>query len=144
MNELLARVQSLRAQAVETAAAGGEIGSVSDAELVELLSVAGQVQRLLDGVLTEAIGEIDARSDSPAREERLTTRFGCSDVPELIERTTRCSRSTATRYRRAAKATRPETSIVSGELLPAPLPATRAALLAGDIGLDGVLAVAAP
>lgn len=144
MNELLEGLRSLRDQAVEVSRGIDAVGALADADLVEMLTVAGHVQRLLDAVVVEAVGEVEARSDSTVTQERMTARLGCRDVPELVERTTRCSRSTADRYRRAAKAIRRETSIVTGEILPSPLPATREALLGGELGLDGLLAVAGP
>jgi hypothetical protein len=144
MKELVDGLRTLRDQTVEVSRGIDAVGGLADADLVELLTVAGDVQRLLDAVVIETVGEVEARSDSAVTEERMTARLGCRDVPELVERTTRCSRSTAGRYRRAAKATRRATSIVTGEILPAPLPAARDALLGGELGLDGLLAVAGP
>ena len=63
-------------------------------ELVHLLSTAGRVGRRLDAVLIETVGEIETRSSSGDRDDRMTTRFGCHDVSELVERATLCSRST--------------------------------------------------
>jgi len=118
--------------------------SLTDADLVALLRHASHVQRLLDGILIESVGEIDARSSMAAREERLTSKLGCHDVAELIERVTRLSRPTASRYRKAARSVRREASVTTGELLDPSLPALRAAMIDAVVGVDGVLAVAGP
>ncbi|MDO8381888.1 MAG: DUF222 domain-containing protein, partial [Microbacterium sp.] len=88
--------------------------------------------------------EVTARSESAVREERLTSRLGCRSVSELVQRTTRLGPHTVGRLERAARATRQGRSVFSGEHEPAALPAMRAALLDGEVGLDGVLAVAEP
>ena len=81
---------------------------------------------------------------SRATDERLTTRLGCHNLNELIQRLTRCSAQTAARLERAQRAVAPTWDMITGEERPARLPALRAALLEGHIGADGVLAVAGP
>ena len=116
----------------------------SDTDVVDTLTVAGRVLRRVEGVLIEAVGEVAKRSETGDVEARLTTRFDSHNVSELVQRATLVGPQTAGRLQRAARAVRHETSLVSGEQLPAPFPAMRDALLRGDVGVDGVLAVAAP
>ena len=69
--------------------------------------------------------------------------MGCHDVSELVQRLTRLAPASASRLQRAAKAVAIPESIL-GEPLPPVLPAMRAALVDGEVGLDGLLAVAGP
>jgi len=119
------------------------LDTVGDADAVEILAVGGRLLRLVEGLLIESVSEVMSRSESGDRDGRLSTRFGCHDVSELVQRTTRVSAQTASRLQRSTRATRCETSLVSGEKLSAALPAIRDALLDGVVGVDGVLAVSA-
>jgi hypothetical protein len=118
--------------------------AAGDDELLEAIARAGDVARAVDAFLVEAVGEIAERSRSAVREERLTTRAGCRNVTELVQRLTRCAPGTATRLERAAQATAPVWDPVTGDRRPARLPAMREVLLDGEMGVDGVLAVAGP
>ena len=69
--------------------------------------------------------------------------MGCHDVSELVQRLTRLAPASAARLHRAAKSVAVPESIL-GEPLPPVLPAMRAALVDGEVGLDGLLAVAGP
>ncbi|MFG6444459.1 DUF222 domain-containing protein [Microbacterium sp. P07] len=72
----------------------------------------------------------------------MTTTYGCRSVRELVERTTRFSSRRAGELIAAGRAVRRTTSLASGEVLPAAFPALREALVAGCVGVDGVIAVA--
>ena len=115
----------------------------SDADVADVLALAGEAVRLLDALLIEAAGEVVRRSSHPERDTRLTTRMGCHDVSELLQRLTRCAPASVARFQRAVHVVRVDRSL-SGEDLPARLPAMREALIDGAVGLDGLLAVAAP
>ncbi|SBS70928.1 HNH endonuclease signature motif containing protein [uncultured Microbacterium sp.] len=146
MQALLAHLTDIIGQTreqVRTGLADGEILCASDEDLVHALSLAGELQRLTDAVLIEAVGEIDRRSIAADRDLRLTSRFGCHDVVELVQRATLVGPATAARLRRAADDVRVGVSLAQ-EPMPAPLPAMRAALLEGAVGIDGVLAVGDP
>ena len=95
----------------------------------------------MESVAIDVVGEVVKRSETGDVDARLTSRFGAHNVSELVQRATRVGPQTAGRWQRAAKAVRQEPSLVSGELLPAPFPAMREALVAGDVGVDGLLAV---
>ena len=105
--------------------------------------LAGELARLADALLIESTGEIVRRSQSVERDLRLTSRMGCHDVSELVQRLTRLAPASAARLQRAAKSVTVDESM-SGEALPPILPAMRAALTDGEVGLDGLLAVAGP
>ena len=55
-----------------------------------------------------------------------------------------CSRSSVSRLRRASAAVQREVSLTTGELLEPALPAMRAAMVEGLVGVDGLVAVAGP
>jgi hypothetical protein len=122
---------------------GGAIRGASESALLDFMVLAGELGRLHDAILIESIGEVARRSDTPERDLRLTTRMGCHDVSELVQRLTRLAPASASRLQRAAQAVTIPESIL-GEALPPVLPAMRAALIDGEVGLDGLLAVAGP
>jgi hypothetical protein len=62
----------------------------------------------------------------------------------MVQRTTRVSKQGATDVVKAARAVLQPTALTTGEVLPAHLPAMRHALVAGEVGIDGVVAVADP
>lgn len=146
MHQLLQRleaVESLVGELVRDEVAGGAIRALSDGDLVAALSTAGHILRLAEAALVELAGEVATRSSTAFADERLTTRLGCHNVSELIQRTTLVAPSTASRLARAASAVRVDTSL-AGDPLGAPMPAVREALLDGAVGVDGVLAITGP
>lgn len=147
MNEQLAQGLSDTVDTVRGLVAGITEGDSllagSDAALVDTAALAGDLHRLAEALLIEATGEIARRSSHPDRAERLSTRMGCHNPNELLQRLTRQAPATVTRWMKAAAATGMGQSL-TGESLPAQFPATRQALLAGEVGLDGVLAIAGP
>ncbi len=68
---------------------GGAIRGASDSELLDVMVLAGELGRLQEAILIEATGEVARRSETPERDLRLTTRMGCHDVSELVQRLTR-------------------------------------------------------
>ena len=82
----------------------GMIRRAADSELLDAMVLAGELARLADALLIESTGEIARRSESPDRDLRLTTRMGCHDVSELVQRLTRLAPASAARLQRAAKA----------------------------------------
>ncbi len=117
---------------------------VDDERLLTLLALAARVQRRVDAVLIDAVGEIAERSSTGDVAERMTSRFGCHDVNELVQRTTLLAPASAARLFRASKAVCGERALVSCERLEPKLPSLRAALQCGGVGVDGVLAIATP
>lgn len=121
----------------------GAIRRASDASLIDGMTLTGEALRLLEALLVESAGEVVRRSRMPERHLRLTTRMGCHDVNELLQRLTRLAPASAAGLQRGAKAVLVEQRL-DGQALPARLPAMREALIDGEVGLDGLLAVAGP
>src|SRR5688572_18906064 len=122
---------------------GGGLRGASDGELLEVMVLTGELGRLHDAILIEATGAVVRRSETPERDLRLTTRMGCHDVSELVQRLTRVAPGSAARLQRAARAV-PIPESILGEPLPPVPPGMRQALIDGEVGLDGLLAVAGP
>ena len=147
MEDLLDRLETLDAMMAEVVAEtliGRALRTADETALVHLISLTGRIGRRLESVLIESVGEIETRSSSGDRADRMTTRLGCHDVPELVERATLCSRSSVSRLRRASAAVHREVSITTGEMLEPALPAMREAMCASLVGVDGLVAVAGP
>lgn len=140
LRDLAGRVDAVIAEVLATDA----VGTAEDDALLEALALTGRIERRTESVLVELAGEVAARSASPDRDARLTSRAGCHDVSELLQRTTRVAPQTATKWQRAARAVRGRIAPSSGEVLPPFLPALRYAMADGDVGVDGILAVSAP
>lgn len=122
--------------------AEGALRSAADDDVLAVMDAAAAVIRRAEALVAEAAGEVQARSASSVRAERMSTRYGCGNPRELVQRVTRTSGRTAGDYARAGAATATRRAL-TGEVLPAAYPALRAALAAGAIGVDGVTAVSA-
>lgn len=140
-------LQHLRAGVARVVADAAEERAVEradEAELAGQLTVVAELGRLVEALLIDVVGEVMRRSENPFRDERMTSHFGCHDVSELLQTLTRQEPRTVARLQRAAKAVRPEVAEMTGELLEAPFPSVRDAMLDGVIGVDGILAITAP
>ncbi|MGX1701684.1 DUF222 domain-containing protein [Microbacterium sp. NPDC055357] len=147
MNPLLAQLDSLDALASEMLERHSDddgLRRASDEQVLLVLSAAARVQRRLDALLIEAGDEVAARSETGVVEDRMTSRFGCHDVNELLQRTTLLGPASVGRLLRATKGVCGERALVSGERLEPKLPALRRVMLDGAVGVDGVLAIATP
>ncbi|WP_344780850.1 HNH endonuclease signature motif containing protein [Microbacterium kribbense] len=147
MNEAIGTLDGIREQLavlVSSAFDSGAMHHSAEAELLEALRAAGDLQRLVDAVLVEGVAEIAERSRQRDRSERLSTRMGCHNVNELVQRVTRCSPQAAGRLELAQRAVGVDWDPIDGEAMPARLPAIRVALRDGEVGVDGVVAVAKP
>lgn len=129
--------------AVSEALADGQILHATDTQITRAMSLAAEVQRITDAVLVETVGEASRRSVQRDREIRLTTRMGCHDVGELVQRLTRLAPASAARLLRGARPTMVGVSFAGVAMAPH-LPAAREALLDGVLGVDGLLAIAGP
>lgn len=147
MNPLLEQLETLDALAetlLDTHGRNDDLLRVGDEQLLIMLSIAARVQRRLDAVQVDIVGEAATRSSTGVVDDRMTSRFGCHDLNELIQRTTLVAPQSASRLVRASKAVYGSRALVSGELLQPALPALREAMLRGAVGVDGILAVATP
>lgn len=116
---------------------------LDDAVLGEVLRAGGEAMRLIEALLVESAAEVEARS-AGLREERFTTRQGCRNTNELLQRAVGVDAREAARLVRASRAVRRQVDICTGAPLPARWPQLRAALLDGVIGVDGLLAATGP
>jgi hypothetical protein len=147
VEDLVEQLEELVARAAEvigevTARSG--LHHASDTALAAAMAFAGDLARRAEGALIEGVAEIEERSRMRDLDARLTTRLGCHNVNELVQRLTRCCAATASRLIRAQRAVALEWDPISGGSRPAMLPALRSALLEEHAGLDGVLAVSGP
>lgn len=147
MDLLTPHLENLRSQVaalVAECSSARAFQRATEHELAAQLDAIATVHRLVEAMLVDATGEVMRRSEGGDRDERMTSHLGCRDVTELVEQITRVSAQTAARLQRAAKATRPEISDISGELLEAPFPSVRDAMTDGVIGVDGILSITEP
>jgi hypothetical protein len=147
MNSLAAALQRLADAVVGlTGDAFGDriLDGMADEGLLRVLAEAGRLARAAEAVMIETIVQIDERSHRTDHAQRLTTRHGCRNVNELVQRSTRMSSRAAAALITAGVAVRRPMAPSSGELLPADFPGLRAALAAGEIGVDGLMAVFGP
>ncbi|MEV7632220.1 DUF222 domain-containing protein [Microbacterium sp. NPDC089318] len=119
------------------------IPGLSDDQLMTALRAAGEVQRRLDAIVVETVAELEARS-AGLRDERLTTRQGCRNANELLQRVLGVDARESARLIRASAAVRRHIDLTSGEPRPARWPALRDAMLDGRIGVGGMLAATGP
>ncbi|WP_164233747.1 HNH endonuclease signature motif containing protein [Microbacterium hydrocarbonoxydans] len=111
------------------------VAGLSDADRAALLVGLGEVSRLADAGIVEAVATADVE---------FGHRFGCRGMNELLRRATLVDAPTAGRIVRAADAVARDVSLVSGERKPARWPAMREALLDGAVGVTGLLAAVGP
>ncbi|WP_404434400.1 HNH endonuclease [Microbacterium lacus] len=144
MEALVEHLENLRSQVAESLGAVLQqhaLHHAKDDDLTAAIALVGDIARLAEGLLIEGVGELAERSGGRDVDTRLTTRQGCHNLNELVRRLMLCSSQTAGRLERAQRAVAPMWDALTDEERPAPLPALRAALLSGEVGIDGVLAV---
>ncbi|NYJ67034.1 hypothetical protein HNR16_001822 [Pseudoclavibacter chungangensis] len=119
---------------------GEAVRGESDEGVLELAVVAGELLRRVEGLVVEVAGEVQARSAPHLGAGRLSSRRGCRSVNEVLRRATGTSAGAAARWLRAASAVRGGVDALSGEVLEARCAAVRGAMVAGHVGVEGVLA----
>ena len=124
--------------------AGDVARRLSETDVLEVMAAAARIVRAGEALLVEATTQVCDRSDRRLQADRMTTRFGCRSVGEVVQRVTRVSKQRAGDLTRVARAVVRPVALTTGELLPAALPNMRAALAAAEVGVDGVAAVAGP
>jgi hypothetical protein len=142
MDELLARLDDLAAAC--GAAATADVDGASADQLVRMLRAAGGVLRRAEGLVALAASAVESRSGSEVREERLTSRLGCRNTAEVVERAVRCDGRRAAALVRAGRIVREPIRTTTGERMPAAFPALRACLVSGAIGADALLSATRP
>lgn len=129
------------ASVVKAAFADKGLGSCHDADLLSALAAAGRIQREAEAIMIEAVAQLRDRDDLRPHPDRVTTRYGCRNLNELVQRATRVSGRRAADVLTAAVAVQRSTAPSTGEQLPAHFPGVRDALAAADVGVDAVVAV---
>lgn len=117
---------------------------LSEPEVLEVMAAAARIVRAGEALLVETTAQVCDRSDGIPTADRMTTRHGCGSTSEFVQRATRVSKTRAADVVRAARAVLTPVALTSGEVLPALLPSMRAAMATGEVGVDGVAAVAGP
>ncbi|MDQ0643333.1 HNH endonuclease signature motif containing protein [Microbacterium murale] len=118
------------------------ISELSNADLAELLVTCGRMQRRIEGMQIESTVMVVERS-APMYDDRITLAYGCSTPADLLRMLTLCDTHAARRMVRAARWMRRERSVTEGCFLPA-YPRLRDAMVAGDIGVAGLVSAIAP
>lgn len=129
------------ARVTAAAIAEGGLRGADDPEVLAALAAAGHIRRSAEGVMVEAVAVITDRDGSAAHGDRITTRHGCRNTRELVQRATRVSGRTASEIVAVAQSVQQQVALSTGEVLPAEFPGMRAALASGQVGVDGVIAV---
>jgi hypothetical protein len=118
------------------------LGVCDDADLLSVLATAGRIQRGAEAIMIEAVAQLRDRDDPRPHPDRVTTRYGCRNLNELVQRATRVSGRRAADVLTAAVAVQRSTAPSTGEQLPPHFPGMRNALAVGEAGVDAVVAVA--
>ena len=116
----------------------------SQADLASFAVAVGRVLRAAEALAVEVSGEVDALSSTADREARFSTRQGCHNTSEFLQRATGALPRTVARWQKAARMVRGDVSLTTGEVRAPMLPAMRDALACGVVGVDGVLAAGEP
>ncbi|MCK3770720.1 HNH endonuclease [Microbacterium aerolatum] len=146
MNSIVARLRDLEEildSAVSDAFGSEQIPGMTDTDVAELLAVTGRVQRRIEGLQVEATVQVDDRSGG-LKEDRMTTRYGCSRPADLVRMLTGSDTRAASRLVKAARLVRRDSGITDGAFLPAQYQALREVMVDGDLGLAGLLAATDP
>lgn len=146
MDSIVARLRELEESldsVVRDAFGAEQIPGLSDADAAELLALTGKIQRRLEGVQIEATVQVCDRSVG-VKEERMTTRYGCSNPADLVRMLTGTDTRGATRLVRAARLVRRDRGITDGVFLPARYQALREVMVEGRLGLAALLAATDP
>jgi hypothetical protein len=98
--------------------------TLSDVDLVAVLTAEEDVQRLLDASQVLTAGEVAERSRYELGAEGLSMRYSQAKPVDFIEHTTRVSKAEASRRVRLGLAVRPRQSML-GEMLPPERPIVR-------------------
>ncbi|WP_100813510.1 HNH endonuclease signature motif containing protein [Microbacterium lacus] len=117
-----------------------QLGLLPDDELLELTRVAEELGRRADALRTLAAAEVGRRSGPERGAEGLSSRLGCRNPAELLERLCSVSGATARTRLRLGAHIAPRFGL-AGETLPSDFPAARAAFSAGELGIDSLVAI---
>lgn len=144
LNDTLNALDEYVAAAVDVVVVGRAISGADDSAVLDALALAARVQRRVDALLVELVGEVDARAAAEPTPHGIVARTGCRSTNDLLQQVTLASPQTVGAWMRVARVVRRPVELCSGELLPADLPVLRDALLDGAVGVEGMVAVLGP
>lgn len=145
MTHLADTLAKLRNAVSEVAAASYSpegVRAIESDQVLEILAAAAAIRRSAEAMMVEAVAHLSDRDGAVPHPDRITVRYGCRNMAELIQRATRVSSRTAAEVIVAAGAVRQQTTLSTGEILPATFPGMRQALAGSAVGVDGTVAVA--
>ncbi len=128
------------ARSVTAALENRSVGASEDDSLLALTRQVEALGRSVDALRIAAAGEIAARSRTEDGPAGLAARKGCRSANELLQRLTQISGATGAARLGLAALTRRGTAL-AGTPLPATFDHVRAALEAGELGLDAAVAL---
>ena len=117
-----------------------QLSLLPDDELLELTRVAEELGRRVDALRTLTAAEVGRRSGPERGTEGLSSRLGCRNPAELLERLCSVSGATARSRLRIGPHVAPRFGL-AGVQLPSVFPAARAAFGAGELGIDALVAI---
>src|SRR5690554_452156 len=118
----------------------GEAVGMTDDELLIHGAALEQLGRQVDARRVEWAAEVGERSRRELGAASLAAKKGCRTAVELIQRVTRASGATVSRFLKLGAQTRPQRSLAGVEF-PARFPQVSEALSNGDIGTDTARAI---
>ncbi|MFD3446331.1 DUF222 domain-containing protein [Microbacteriaceae bacterium 4G12] len=116
------------------------LGRLNDEALLAAIRVIEALGRQVDALRIAGAGELAARSRTEDGPAGLAARKGCRSANELLQRLTQVSGATGASRLNLAAHTRPGVAL-SGAAMPAKFDHVRAALEAGDLGVDAAVAL---
>jgi hypothetical protein len=146
MNSIVAHLEDLDrslAEAGRDAFDREVIPDLPDAEIAALLEASGRIQKRLEALQVEASVQVLERS-APMRDDKITTRYGCSTPTDLVRALTRTESRDANRIVKTARHLTRTRGMTSGEFLPGRYPTMRAVMVSGAVGIAGLLAAIEP
>ena len=147
MNHLDDALEALGDTIAETLAdvyAGEAIFAADDNTVLRALAIAARLQRCLDGLLVELVGDIDARATAQPHDNGIVARSGYRSLNALLQQVALTTPQAVGGLMRVARAVRRPVGLCTGEVLLPELPALRDALLEGAVGVEGMTAVLGP
>jgi hypothetical protein len=128
------------AEAVPTALPVASLSGLTDDALLAVLRDIEALGRQVDALRIAGAGELAARSRTEDGPAGLAAQKGCRSANELLQRLTQVSSATGASRLGLAALTRPGTAL-SGAAMPAAFDHVRAALEAGELGVDAAAAL---
>ncbi len=128
------------AEAVPTALPIASLGGLTDDALLSAIRDIEALGRQVDVLRIAGAGEVAARSRTEDGPEGLSVRKGCRTANELLQRLTQISGATGASRLTLAALTR-RGAALSGTPMPAKFDHVRAALEAGELGVDAAVAL---